>query len=286
MLPLGGASEYVGVPAAVILAWEERHGLAVGRGGTGGERRYCDADLAALERMRDEIAAGRSPAEAAALVNDALAATPVELCTELLGATHRFDPGSVIEVLDRSLAVHGLGRTVDEVLFPALRQVGERWAQREWDVAQEHLASTTIQGWLRAQHQRQARMLPPGWVVVLGCGPEERHTLGLDAFAALLAQEGLTSLNLGADTPVASFTATVRQVHPAAVVMSCHALSGRATTNSVLQALKDTGPRLYYAGAAFRTEATRQAVAGTYLGGSLAGAAALVAEQVVHQRGR
>ncbi len=286
MLPLAGASELVGVPAAVIRGWEERHGLAVGRWVTGDERRYSEVDLAALRRMREEVAAGRSCAGAAALVNGALTATPLQLGTELLEAVYRFDTVGVVEVLDRSLGVHGLASTVDEVLFPALRQIGERWARREWDVAQEHLASTTIQGWLRAQHQRQVRMLPPGWVVVLGCGPEERHTLGLDAFAALLAQEGLTSLNLGPDTPSASFEATVRQVGPAAVVMSCHALSGRATTNSALRALTGSTPRLYYAGAAFGTPADRRAVPGTYLGSNLARAAALVADQVAHEDDR
>lgn len=279
LLPIGDVSELVGVPAAVIRGWEERHGLAVGRLNLRGQRRYSEVDLAALGQMRDEIDAGRTPAEAAALVNAALSASPVELRTALLDAVGRFDPAGVVEVLDRCLGLHGLGCTVDDVLFPALREIGHRWVEREWDVAHEHLASTTIQGWLRAQHQRQTRMLPPGWVVVLGCGPEEQHTLGLDAFAALLAQEGLTSLNLGANTPAASLSATVRRVAPSAVVVTCHAISGRAATTSALQELTSSAARLYYAGAAFRSEATRQAVPGTYLGGNLARAATLLAVQ-------
>lgn len=279
MLPIGGASEVVGVPASTIRGWEQRDGLVVGRLSERGERRYSEVDLAALGRMRDELAAGRTAAEAAALVNATLSATPTELSAALLAAAHRFDSAGVLEVLDRSSWLHGLGATVDDVLFPALREIGSRWAQREWDVAQEHLASTTVQGWLRAQHQRRARMLPPGWVVVLGCGPEEQHTLGLDALAALLAEEGLTSLNLGANTPASSLRATVRQVAPCAVVVSCHVVSGRPASVSALQALVDTSPRLYYAGAAFGSEATRQAVPGTYLGSNLARAASLLAAQ-------
>lgn len=280
MLPIGGASELVGVPAATIQAWVERDGLAVGRLNPHSERRYSDVDLAALRRMRDEIAAGRPSAEAAALVNATLTATVTELCLALLHAVHRYDPAGVVEVLDRSLALQGLGCTVDDVLFPALREIGNRWAQRKSDVAQEHLASTTIQGWLRAQHQRQTRMLPPGWVVVLGCGPEEQHTLGLDALAALLAQEGLTSLNLGANTPALSLKLTVEVVKPSAVVVACHTVSGRASTNNALHALHGTSSHLYYAGAAFRTQASRQTVPGTYLGSSLARAASLLATQV------
>jgi methanogenic corrinoid protein MtbC1 len=274
MLPIGGASELVGVPAVTIQAWEQRDGLAVGRRNPLGERRYSEVDLAALRRMRDEIAAGHTSAEAAALT-----ATATELYMALLGAADRFDPAGVVEVLDRSSALHGLACTIDDVLFPALREVGDRWARREWDVAQEHLASTTIQGWLRAQHQRQVRMLPPGWVVVLGCGPDEQHTLGLDAFAALLAQEGLTSLNLGANTPAVSLQAAVRRVEPSAVVVACHTVSGRAATNEVLRALTDAAPHLYYAGAAFRSQASRHALPGTYLGSNLARAAALVASE-------
>ena len=282
LLPLAAVGELVGVPTAVIRDWEDRHGLRVGRPGAHGERRYSEVDVAALVRMRDEVCAGRSPADVAALVNAALSATPAELCTALMAAAHRFDPAGVVEVLDRSLGVHGLGSTVDDVLFPALREIGDRWARREWDVAQEHLTSTTIQGWLRAQHQRQTRMLPPGYVVLLGCGPEEQHTLGLDAFAALLAQEGLTSLNLGANTPAASFRTTIQEVGPSAVVVACHAVSGRPGTNATLRALGDTAAHLYYAGAAFRTQATRQSVPGTYLGGTLSRAATLVADRLAH----
>jgi DNA-binding transcriptional MerR regulator len=282
LLPIGGASELVGVPVATIRAWEQRHGLAVGRLRTRGERRYSEVDIAALEQMRDEILAGRSCAEAADLVNAALTATPEELCTALLVAAHRFDPAGVVEVLNRASWLHGLGATVDEVLFPTLREIGSGWAQRQWDVAQEHLASTTIQGWLRAQHQRQTRMLPPGVGVMLACGPEEQHTLGLDAFAALLADEGVTSLNLGANTPAPSLKAAIRHIRPSAVVISCHMVSGRAATVAALQALTGATPHLYYAGAAFRTQATRQAVPGTYLGSNLARAAALLATQTVH----
>lgn len=229
--------------------------------------------------MRDAIAEGRTGAEAAALINAALDASPDELAAALLRAADHLDAAGVVEVLDRGFWLHGLAATVDDILLPALREIGSRWVKREWDVAQEHLASTTIQGWLRAHQQRETRLLSTGPVVVLACGPEEQHTLALDAFAALLAHEGLTSLDLGAQTPAASLEATVTRVDPAAVVVSCQMIGGRAATVAALQALTDTVSRLYYAGAAFSTQATRQAVPGTYLGTSLGAAAALLAAQ-------
>jgi methanogenic corrinoid protein MtbC1 len=253
--------------------------LVVGRRGARGERRYSEVDLAALRRMRDAITAGLTCAEAAALVNADLDATPDELATAFLRAADALDSAGVVEVLDRGFWLHGLATTVDDVLLPALREIGSRWVKREWDVAQEHLASTTVQGWLRAHQQRETRLLSAGPVVVLACGPEEQHTLALDAFAALLAQEGLTSLDLGAQTPAASLEATVTRLDPAAVVVSCQMIGGRAATVAALQALTGTVSRLYYAGAAFSTQATRQAVPGTYLGSSLGAAATLLAAQ-------
>jgi methanogenic corrinoid protein MtbC1 len=279
-LPIGRVSEIVGVPAATIRSWERRYGLAVGTRSPHGHRRYSVLDVAALERVRDEVAGGRGTAEAAALVNAASTATPTELCTALLAATSRFDPDALVEVLDRATWLHGLPRTVDEVLFPALREIGSRWVQRAWDVAHEHLTTTTVQGWLRAREQEHRRSNGHG-AVVLCCGPDEQHTLGLDALAALLAQDGVPTLNLGARTPVASVRATLKRVDAAAVVVSCHMSSGRAATLASLQAAQETVPRTYYAGAAFRTSSTRQGVPGHYLGSNLGRAAGQVAARTV-----
>ena len=280
LLPIGRVSTLVGVPSPTIRSWERRYGLAVGTRSTLGHRRYSVLDVASLSRMRDEVATGRPAAEAAALVNATLAATPTDLCTTLLEASHAYDPGTVLETLDRSVWLYGLGRTVDEVVFPALRETGNQWVQRNWDIAQEHLASTTIQGWLRG-HQRRTRSTTGGGVVLLCCGPEEEHTLGLDALAALLAQHGVTTLNLGARTPAASVRTTVARVPLAAVVVSCHLSSGRpAALGALRAAARDGGPPVFYAGGAFRTASTRAGVPGTYLGSNLERAAALLAERV------
>ena len=53
-------------------------------------------------------------------------------------------------------------RTVDEVLLPAMRAVGEGWHAGRTDVSHEHLATTATQAWLATQTSPGAlRPQPP-----------------------------------------------------------------------------------------------------------------------------
>lgn len=278
-MSLDQASERLAVTTATLLSWEHRHGLVLGHSTDGGPRRYSPDDLAVLERIRDRAATARTTATAAALVNARLTATPTQLCTALLAATHHLDATTILEVLERSTWLHGIPVTIDDVVLPTLREIGNLWSRGACDVAQENLATTTIQSWLHTQSQAGTPPAPSP-VVVLSCGPTEQHTLGLAALAVLLAHHGLACLNLGALTPATSLRMTIHNADASAVVLTAHLDANRPATVAALRKLKDTGADLYYAGAAFRTLPSRRSVPGSYLGGSLTNAATHLAAQL------
>ena len=161
---------------------------------------------------------------------------------------------------------------MDEVLLPAMRQVGQWWETGRCDVAQEHLTSEAARGWL----SRLAAFAPPPVrdnPVVLACGPRDLHTLGLEAMAVLLAYDGWSCRVLGARTPPDSLATAVRATSAAAVVVVSHLSVGRRPAVEAIRAVAESGAQVFYAGNAFLFARAREGVPGTYLGERLAAAA-------------
>jgi DNA-binding transcriptional MerR regulator len=265
---IGEVAAILGVPAPTIRSWERRHDLPVGERTQAGHRRYRASDVLALQRLQNELAAGRRVAEAAGIVKLSLTAPPVVLTEQLCAAAHSFDPAAITAVLDQARTVYGLTAALQLVTLPALRELGDQWAAGSCDVAHEHLATAAIQGWLRTAAQ-EASPPPPQDPVVLACAPGEQHTLALDGFAVLLAHAGVRYLNLGAQVPAASLEQAVLSTGARAVVLSCHLHRNRRAATSALQTVAGGPAAVYYAGAAFSTQAVRRGVPGRYLGEDL-----------------
>ena len=273
-LPIHEVSRLLGVPAPTLRAWELRYGIPVAPRSTGGHRRYSVEALQQVRLMRDEIARGRRAGEAAREVLAVLAATgPArDLVDALLAASEQMEPSAVVAVLDRAVDELGMPIAMDEVLLPAMREVGQWWETGRCDVAQEHLTSEAARGWL----SRLAAFAPPpdrGSPVVLACGPRDLHTLGLEALAVLLAYDGWSCRVLGARTPADTLATAVRATSAAAVVVVSHLSVGRRPAVEAIRAVADSGAQVFYAGNAFLFARARERVPGTYLGESLAAAA-------------
>jgi methanogenic corrinoid protein MtbC1 len=105
------------------------------------------------------------------------------------------------------------------LLTPSLHTIGTSWRSGRVSIDQEHLASTvatTLIGRLGP------RFVHPGrkrGVVIVAMPPGERHGLGVAMLADILADAGYEVLNLGPDTPTASFVAAMRDAGPLAAVI-------------------------------------------------------------------
>ncbi len=276
-LPIHEVSRLLGVPAPTLRAWELRYGIPVTPRSSGGHRRYSAEALLQVRLMRDEIARGRRAGEAAREVRAVIAATgPArDLVDALLAASEQMEPSAVVAVLDRAVDELGMPAAMDEVLLPAMRQVGQWWETGRCDVAQEHLTSEAARGWL----SRLAAFAPPPLrdnPVVLACGPRDLHTLGLEALAVLLAYDGWSCRVLGARTPADTVATAARATSAAAVVVVSHLSVGRRPAVEAIRAVADSGAHVFYAGNAFLFARARERVPGTYLGESLAAAAELL----------
>jgi excisionase family DNA binding protein len=94
------------------------------------------------------------------------------------------------------------------VVIPAMRRVGEEWAQGELSIAGEHAASQIVVRLIsRLSAQISRRGVSKGTIVV-GTTATELHTLPLMIAADLIRLEGFEVLDLGSNLPAQSFAET------------------------------------------------------------------------------
>ena len=229
LLRIGELSRRTGVPPDTLRAWERRYGLLEPTRTEGGFRLYGRADEARVRVMQSLLASGISASEAA---RTALAAPPDvppseagagaegagRFAERLGGALERYDEAGANSILDEAVAALSVERLATSVALPALERIGERWAQGELTVAQEHFATNVLRGRLLG--------LARGWgvgagpVALLACPPGEQHDLGLVAFGLALRAHGWRITYLGPDTPVGTVDEAAVRLDPALIVLA------------------------------------------------------------------
>jgi len=105
-----------------------------------------------------------------------------------------------------------------EVLVPAMRSIGERWAAGELGVADEHRAATVAQRLIGRLGTRFARAGRRRGSVVVGAPAGERHAIPVAVVADLLRAAGFEVADLGADTPPEAFVSAARAADRLAAV--------------------------------------------------------------------
>lgn len=284
-LSIRAAGELLGVPSPTLRSWERRYGLPTTTRSAGGHRRYRSPELTQLSLMRDQVAIGRRAADAARWVRGILdEANPrLDRVHSMLDASRAMDPVAIRAVLDMSCEDIGLGATLDQVLLPAMRQIGAWWEAGDCAVGQEHLTTEVVRGWLAKIVTLAPTPDPGNQVVLLGTGPKDSHTLGLEALAAQFARLRTATRMLGAGTSPSVFVAAVAAAPQATAVLVSHLPTHRRSAVSSLVALADTGAPLFFAGNAFLLPASRRGVPGTYLGESIATAALAIGHVDAHE---
>lgn len=272
-------SRLLDVPPPTLRSWERRYGVALANRSIGGHRRYSSDEVELLRRMRDAITAGRRTGEAATWVKEQPSESPTQLVEAFLSAAQRLEPREVERLLDFAVSCMGLDATVDEVLFPALHELGTRWQLGTTDVAHEHLASQAVQAWLVRVAGYPEHPMGNG-PIVLSCGPNDQHTLGLDALGVLLTHRRWDCRILGAATPATSLSRAIRETGATAAVLVSHLSANRRPAVEALVVAAEECALVFYAGAAFRSRQSRRGVPGEFLGEQLSRAADLVTERV------
>jgi MerR family transcriptional regulator, light-induced transcriptional regulator len=108
----------------------------------------------------------------------------------------------------------------DKVLYPGMRELGERWQRGEIGINQEHRASyETLDALARLQSEIFVKP-DNGKSVVFACPGEELHEIGLRSAAYMFEAEGWTTHYVGARTPAVAVISAIQDLRPSLLALS------------------------------------------------------------------
>ena len=219
-------AQKTGISAATLRAWERRYGIPVPRRTESSYRVYSDEDIALIQRVRSLCNDGMSPSEAAKVVLSE-AQQPVlgahehgfgdpydQVRSQIVGAVEAFDPDAIEMAVNRALTLGSAAVICEQVIVPVMFRIGDLWHTGEITVAQEHLATQTLE--TTARKLIGLMQPPPGSRrVLLACFAEDEHTLPLYAIGLHLVQASFRTVMLGGRTPPAAIRQAVQKLEPA-----------------------------------------------------------------------
>jgi DNA-binding transcriptional MerR regulator/methylmalonyl-CoA mutase cobalamin-binding subunit len=297
------AAARAGVSVPVLRAWERRYGIVHPERTASGYRQFDEAAVERIKAMRALIAQGWSPsAAAAAIVAGTVAETtgpdqppivPVEpisldaaeqLAERLVSAAAAMAPSEVDQVLDDLFSRGSFERVATDLLFPALRRLGDAWAAGQVNVAGEHLASSAVQRRLGLALDAAASVENPSGGVIVGLPPGGRHELGALAFAVAARRAGLAVSYLGPDLPVEDWVAAAADA--SAAVIGVVTARDRSAALDVARGLRAADRNLVIALGGRAVPSAPEELGATRLPDGLREAVGALATAVAQERGR
>jgi DNA-binding transcriptional MerR regulator len=280
--PIGAVERLTGIVAATLRAWERRYGFPVPARTQGGHRLYSKAHVQALIWIKAQIdrgvqarqavqmgmqAEGLAPKSAAPahpfLLSDQAQLAAALSAGDIQGADRAF------EALSHLPPEH----LIVDVILPALREIGEAWAEGRMTISGEHVASQ----YLRDRMSAWLHTGPPAYhvqPVALACAPGELHEGSLLAFGTLLRRRRWPVRYLGQSVPLEDLATYVEIVRPLALVL----VAMREQTAQALahwpkalpQVARSGHPPVTFGGRVFVVQPTWQnKIQGLYLGDDL-----------------
>jgi MerR family transcriptional regulator, light-induced transcriptional regulator len=252
------------LPIATVRVWEQRYGVVHPERTASGYRLYDDASVDRLIAMRylvereglrprqaatqvlaagttlDELVRRAKDLDAVAAIGPtdapgAAARAGAEI-DAFVAATGRLDIAAMERVLDDAFASERFESSMEHVIFPAMRAVGDAWARGAIDVAMEHAASETVRRRLARFYEAISSTDTPD--VIVGLPPGGRHELGALAFAVAARRRGVNVLYLGADVPLTGWLTAVESTSAVVAILGVVALPDVAATAEVVAALR------------------------------------------------
>ena len=253
---IGAVARRTGVAVTTLRAWETRYGLLTPQRTEGGHRLYGEDDVDRVLAVLRLTAQGWAVSAAARAVldgqepdrlrlvpgpggpPDAAATTDVaagpgggpsaaaeagpttgagRVRADLAAAIAAYDGDAATGALDAALARLGVPRTLEDVVLPVLRDLGEGWREDPGLIAAEHFATNVLRPRLHRLLAGAHRAAAP---TCLAAAPEgEDHELGVLAAAAVAADTGFRVTYLGSRTPRAALERSAATLRPDVVLV-------------------------------------------------------------------
>lgn len=211
------AAVMLGVSPNTLRSWERRYGFPQPERSAGGHRQYT---LTEIEALRLTLAETHNVSSAISLARER--GEGPSSPSRLSAAFAAFDEERANRLLEESLALRSVERTIDEVLLPAVTA----HADPDHSLAEYEFGWRHTTGWLSAIK----RLAPPatrheGVLVFDASVPCDLDALHAQALELILRRAGLRTLCLTPAIEPSRLGRAIRALNPGAVV-----LTGRRVT--------------------------------------------------------
>jgi MerR family transcriptional regulator, light-induced transcriptional regulator len=203
------AAAMLGVSPNTLRGWERRFGYPAPQRTEGGHRQF---ELAEIEALRQAFAETNDISSAVSIARERGSGPSSPM--RLRAALESFDQDAADRLLEESLAVRSLERTVESVLLPAIELLGEGSPERAH-------GGRYAAGWLAAA----TRVAPPssreeGALIFDASHPASLDALHVQALELFLRRAGLRVLTLPATLDSGRVGAALRALGPGAIVLA------------------------------------------------------------------
>ena len=206
------AAVMLGISPNTLRSWERRYGFPKPQRSAGGHRQYS---LTEIEALRLTLAETHNVSSAISLARERGEgpSTP----SRLTGTFNSFDEDGANRLLEESLGLRSVERTIEEVLLDAVTALFEPGASSaEYEFAWRHAV-----GWLSAQR----RLAPPATrrdavMIFDASSPCDLDALHAQALEVVLRRAGLRTLALTPSVELTRLGRALRALNPTAVVLT------------------------------------------------------------------
>jgi len=253
---IGAVARETGLSPHTIRVWARRYGFPNPRRKPSGHRLYSETDVRRLQLIVAAIRLGHRPGQAvrlpharlAALVRDggrrseaAWESSAVDRLGELFELVRGQRGDELTAALLQDASLLGPLDFIEKRAVPLIERIGEAWEARAIGIRHEHFFSERLGDVLRAlrmPHERSAR----GPRILLATLPGERHALGLQMAALVIALAAGRPDVLGAETPAEEIAESWRTHRAAAVGISVSVASAGPDARRALETLRRAIP--------------------------------------------
>jgi DNA-binding transcriptional MerR regulator len=237
--PIRAVAQITGLSLDTLRAWERRYKAVVPKR-SGRSRQYDAADIERLLLLGRLVEKGHSIGGIAPLTDQELLnllsqhkgpdrPEPVsepaeEILTAVLDAIGRLDSEALNDHLSRIAALLSPRDVVYRLTIPLMQEVGDRWYEGKFTVAQEHLVSGMMRS-LLGSLMRLCRPPRPAARMVLSTPVGEQHEFGILCAAMLLAMGGIEPVYLGPNLPANQILQAAEWVSAAAIILGVTMIS-------------------------------------------------------------
>ena len=153
---------------------------------------------------------------------------------------------SEAEKLSREFIHHGnsIKELYEQIIKPALYEVGRLWEQNKISVASEHLATAITEGVLNSFYSEIIPEKYNGKKVVLACVEREEHQVGIKMVADIFEMNQWESFFLGTGFPTAELVRYTKEINPDIIAISLSVYFNFARLKKMLEELSTQFPNL------------------------------------------